>query len=167
MNIREILALNLRKLRRAKRLLQEQLAHDAGIDRTYISSLERCVYTASIDVVDSLARVLGVEAADLLKATVTDWRSEEKIASFQGCLETEHAESEALFCASRAIGPASYAFTIGSSPTKVPDVSSGCRDRHAPRGGRSAGVFHQALCPPLEFDPRVLVRLVRATAPLG
>jgi transcriptional regulator with XRE-family HTH domain len=67
MNIREILALNLRKLRRAKRLSQEQLAHDAGIDRTYISSLERCVYAASIDVVDSLARVLGVEAADLLK----------------------------------------------------------------------------------------------------
>ena len=64
---REILALNLRKLRRATRLSQEQLAHDAGIDRTYISSLERCVYAASIDVVDSLARVLGVEAAELLK----------------------------------------------------------------------------------------------------
>jgi transcriptional regulator with XRE-family HTH domain len=67
MNIREILAHNLIKLRRAKRLSQEVLAHDAGIDRTYISSLERCVYAASIDVVDSLARVLGVEAADLLK----------------------------------------------------------------------------------------------------
>jgi transcriptional regulator with XRE-family HTH domain len=67
MNIRENLALNLRRLRRAKRLSQEDLAHDAGIDRTYISSLERCVYAASIDVVDSLARVLGVEAADLLK----------------------------------------------------------------------------------------------------
>lgn len=67
MNIREILAHNLKKLRRAKRLSQEALAHDAGIDRTYISSLERCVYAASIDVVDSLAHVLGVEAADLLK----------------------------------------------------------------------------------------------------
>jgi len=67
MNIREILAHNLVKLRRAKRLSQEVLAHDAGIDRTYISSLERCVHAASIDVVDSLAHVLGVEAADLLK----------------------------------------------------------------------------------------------------
>jgi transcriptional regulator with XRE-family HTH domain len=43
------------------------LAHRAGIDRTYVSSLERSVYAAGIDVVDRIARVLGVEAADLLK----------------------------------------------------------------------------------------------------
>ena len=78
MNIREILALNLRKLRRAKRFSQEQLAHDAGIDRTYISSLERCVYAASIEVVDSLARVLGVEAADLLKPPLPTGRVKKK-----------------------------------------------------------------------------------------
>lgn len=67
MEIREVLALNLRKIRRAKGLSQEELAHRAKIDRTYISALERSVYAASIDVVDRLARVLGVEAADLLK----------------------------------------------------------------------------------------------------
>jgi transcriptional regulator with XRE-family HTH domain len=66
MEIREVLAVNLRKLRRAKGLSQEELAHRAKIDRTYISSLERSVYAAGIDVVDRLARVLGVEAADLL-----------------------------------------------------------------------------------------------------
>jgi transcriptional regulator with XRE-family HTH domain len=38
----------------------------AQIDRTYISALERCRYAASIDVVDRLAGVLGVGAADLL-----------------------------------------------------------------------------------------------------
>ena len=67
MDIREVLALNLRKCRRAKGLSQEELAHRAEIDRTYISSLERSVYAAGIDVVDRLARVLGVEAADLLR----------------------------------------------------------------------------------------------------
>lgn len=67
MEIREVLALNLRKFRRAKGLSQEELAHRAKIDRTYISALERSVYAASIDVVDRLARILGVEAADLLK----------------------------------------------------------------------------------------------------
>lgn len=67
MDIREVLALNLRKLRRVRGLSQEELAHRAEIDRTYISSLERCVYAAGIDVVDRLARVLGVEASDLLK----------------------------------------------------------------------------------------------------
>ena len=67
MEIREILAHNLKTYRRAQGLSQEELAHRAGIDRTYISSLERCVYAAGIDVVDSLAKVLGVEASDLLK----------------------------------------------------------------------------------------------------
>lgn len=67
MDIRDILALNLRKLRHARGLSQEELAHLAGIDRTYVSSLERSVYAAGIDVVDRIARVLGVEAADLLK----------------------------------------------------------------------------------------------------
>lgn len=66
MDIREVLALNLRKFRRAKGLSQEELAHRAEIDRTYISALERSVYAASIDVVDRLARVLGAEASELL-----------------------------------------------------------------------------------------------------
>ena len=66
MDIREILAINLRKLRQARGLSQEELAHRAEIDRTYISALERSVYAAGIDVVDRLACSLGVEAADLL-----------------------------------------------------------------------------------------------------
>jgi transcriptional regulator with XRE-family HTH domain len=66
MDIRGILAVNLRKLRQARGLSQEELAHRAEIDRTYISALERSVYAAGIDVVDRLAQVLGVEAADLL-----------------------------------------------------------------------------------------------------
>lgn len=62
-----MLALNLRKFRHAKGLSQEELADRAEIDRTYISAVERSVYAASIDVVDRLARGLGVEAADLLR----------------------------------------------------------------------------------------------------
>jgi transcriptional regulator with XRE-family HTH domain len=74
MEIREIFARNLRTLRQAKGLSQEELAHRAGIDRTYISALERNVYNASIDVVDRLAEALGVEAAELLKRSVRDLR---------------------------------------------------------------------------------------------
>jgi transcriptional regulator with XRE-family HTH domain len=66
MDIREVLAGNLKRYRKAAGLSQEELAHRAEIDRTYISSLERCIYAAGIDVVDRLARELGVEAADLL-----------------------------------------------------------------------------------------------------
>ncbi|MBB3403917.1 MULTISPECIES: helix-turn-helix transcriptional regulator [Rhizobium] len=67
MEIREVLARNLKAARLAKGLSQEELAHRAGIDRTYISSLERSIYNASIDVVDRLAKVLETEASDLLK----------------------------------------------------------------------------------------------------
>ena len=66
MEIREVLALNLRKYRQAQGLSQEELADRAEIDRTYISALERSRYAASIDVVDRLAKGLGVEAAELL-----------------------------------------------------------------------------------------------------
>ena len=67
MDIREILAVNLRKLRAARGISQEELAHRAEIDRTYISSLERSLYAASIDVLDKIAHVLNVEVSDLLK----------------------------------------------------------------------------------------------------
>ena len=67
MEIREVLALNLRKYRQAQGLSQEELADRADIDRTYISALERSVYAASIEVVDRLAQALGIEAADLLR----------------------------------------------------------------------------------------------------
>lgn len=68
MDIRDVLAANLRRLRKAAGLSQEELAHRAQIDRTYISALERSVYAAGIDVVDRIAKELGVEAADLLRA---------------------------------------------------------------------------------------------------
>jgi transcriptional regulator with XRE-family HTH domain len=66
MDIREVFARNLRRYRRAARLSQEELAHRSNLDRTYISSLERSVYAASIDVVDRLAVALEIQAADLL-----------------------------------------------------------------------------------------------------
>ena len=66
MDIREVLARNLRIYRQERGLSQEELAHRADLDRTYISALERCVYAASIDVLDKLATALNVEPADLL-----------------------------------------------------------------------------------------------------
>ena len=65
--IRDIFADNLKQARRAKGWSQEELAHQAEIDRTYVSALERRVYSASIDVVDRLAQVMGLTAADLLR----------------------------------------------------------------------------------------------------
>lgn len=67
MEIRDILARNLRRRRLSQGLSQEELAHRASMDRTYISSLERGVYGASIDMVERLARALDAEAWELLK----------------------------------------------------------------------------------------------------
>lgn len=67
MEIREILAQNMRRHRKAAGLSQEELADRVGIDRTYVSALERCVHAASVDLLDKVAKALGIEAADLLK----------------------------------------------------------------------------------------------------
>lgn len=69
MRIREVFAQNLRAARQARGLSQEELAHRADIDRTYISSLERCSYGASIDVLDRLASALDTKPWELLKPT--------------------------------------------------------------------------------------------------
>lgn len=66
MNIREVFALNLKKYRRLRGISQEELAHVADIDRTYVSALERRVYSASLDVVASIAKALDVEPSELL-----------------------------------------------------------------------------------------------------
>jgi len=70
MDIREVLARNLRIYRQQRGLSQEELAHRAEIDRTYVSALERCVYGVSIDILDRLAVALSVEAADLVQRSM-------------------------------------------------------------------------------------------------
>ncbi len=70
MNIREVFARNLRKARHSKGFSQEALAYEAGIDRTYVSALERGVYGATIDMVEKLAVVLDVEPSTLLQRSV-------------------------------------------------------------------------------------------------
>lgn len=67
MVIREIVAANLRALRAARHLSQEHLADLVGIDRTYVSALERCKYAASVDVLERIAAALDVEVIDLVR----------------------------------------------------------------------------------------------------
>ena len=67
MTLRQIFASNLRRLRAERELTQEKLADLAGIDRTYVSALERQVYSASLDTIERLAEILDVAASELLK----------------------------------------------------------------------------------------------------
>jgi transcriptional regulator with XRE-family HTH domain len=66
MNSRDLVAWNMRRLRVAKGLSQERLAHDAGVDRTYVSRLERKVENPSIGVLEKIAAALQVHISELL-----------------------------------------------------------------------------------------------------
>ncbi|MEO4045428.1 helix-turn-helix transcriptional regulator [Hoeflea sp. CAU 1731] len=59
-----LVARNLRKLRVQRMLSQEALAVDAGIDRTYVSRMERGLENPTINVLSKIAKALDVELAD-------------------------------------------------------------------------------------------------------
>ena len=67
MTLREVFARNLRRWRSERRLSQEELAFRANVSRGYMSDLERAAYSASLDVVERIAKVLAVEPAQLLE----------------------------------------------------------------------------------------------------
>lgn len=65
-DVRAILAWNVRRLRVGLAISQEQLALRAGLDRTYISALERKIWNVSLGNVEKLADALGVKPWQLL-----------------------------------------------------------------------------------------------------
>jgi len=67
MDLRDVFAGNLRRLRHAKRLSQDDLAYEAEVSRSYLSQLEKGAFYASLKIVGKVAAVLGVEPAELLK----------------------------------------------------------------------------------------------------
>src|SRR2546421_9778175 len=67
MDLREVFATNLRRLRHAKGLSQDDLAYEAGVSRSYLSQIEKGVFFASLKIVGKLASALDAEPAELLK----------------------------------------------------------------------------------------------------
>jgi transcriptional regulator with XRE-family HTH domain len=65
--LRDVLAKNMRRLRASRGLSQEALAYECGINRTYLSSVERSERNVSIDNIARIAKGLRVEAWTLLK----------------------------------------------------------------------------------------------------
>ncbi|MBL8570041.1 MAG: helix-turn-helix transcriptional regulator [Phreatobacter sp.] len=66
MDGRTTLSLNLRRIRVAKGISQERLAYDSGMDRSYVSGIERGIENPTIDVIDRLAKVLEISIDQLL-----------------------------------------------------------------------------------------------------
>jgi transcriptional regulator with XRE-family HTH domain len=67
MDLREVFATNLRRLRHAKGLSQDDLAYEAEVSRSYLSQLEKGAFYASLKIVGKLAVVLEVDPAELLR----------------------------------------------------------------------------------------------------
>lgn len=67
MNGRALLAWNLRKLRAEREVSQERLAADTGVDRAYVSEIEREQGNATVDVLDRLATALNVQIIDFFR----------------------------------------------------------------------------------------------------
>lgn len=67
MDLPDVFARNLRRLRAERGWTQQELADKAEMDRTYLSALERGAYSATIDMVAKIAGAFGVEPASMLK----------------------------------------------------------------------------------------------------
>jgi transcriptional regulator with XRE-family HTH domain len=65
--LRDVLAKNMRRLRAARGLSQEALAYECGINRTYLSGVERSERNVSIDNIARIARGLQIDPWKLLK----------------------------------------------------------------------------------------------------
>jgi transcriptional regulator with XRE-family HTH domain len=56
----------MKRLRKERGWSQETLADEAGLDRTYISGIERVVRNPTVTVIDRVSVALGCRLGDLL-----------------------------------------------------------------------------------------------------
>ncbi len=67
MDLRQVFAANLRRLRHARGLSQENLAYEAEVNRTYMSKIEKGATWVGLEIIGKLAAVLEVEPAEMLR----------------------------------------------------------------------------------------------------
>lgn len=66
MDLNEVMATNLRRMRHDRKMTQEELADRAGLSLRYVGSIERADVSASVTVLGLIADALGVEPYELL-----------------------------------------------------------------------------------------------------
>lgn len=67
MDLKEVMAINMRRLRQDQKLTQEELAAQADISMRYLGSIERARVSASVTVLGRLASALNVDPCELIK----------------------------------------------------------------------------------------------------
>ncbi|MGO4623840.1 helix-turn-helix domain-containing protein [Ensifer sp. 2YAB10] len=66
MDLKEVMAVNLRRVRHGKKLTQEELAHRTGLSVRHIGDIERAKTSATVTVLGQISEVLGVDPSELL-----------------------------------------------------------------------------------------------------
>jgi transcriptional regulator with XRE-family HTH domain len=66
MDLKEVMAVNLRRMRHDRNMTQEELADRSGISARYIGAIERAGVSASVTVLGRIADALGAKPGDLL-----------------------------------------------------------------------------------------------------
>lgn len=67
MDLKEVMAINMRRLRYDKKLTQEELAERSGLSMRYVGSIERGSVSASVSVLGKVAAALDVDPCDLIR----------------------------------------------------------------------------------------------------
>lgn len=67
MDLKEVVAANLRRARHGKKLTQEELADLSGLSSRYIGAVERADKSPTVTALGRIANALEIEPADLLK----------------------------------------------------------------------------------------------------
>ncbi|MCL2021282.1 MAG: helix-turn-helix domain-containing protein [Betaproteobacteria bacterium] len=92
LDIGQIFGEILRHHRSEKNISQEELAYRAGVDRTFVSRLERGIRQPTITTLIGLGRALGVPAADLVRETEKEYLRQGDFGSSRYILDSRPRE---------------------------------------------------------------------------
>lgn len=68
----ESVAKTIRKIRKEKNINQESLAYISGLDRTYISGVERGVRNITLESLETVIKALGMSNSEFLKLLIEE-----------------------------------------------------------------------------------------------
>jgi transcriptional regulator with XRE-family HTH domain len=67
MGLKQAMAINVRRERYARQFTQEELADRAGLSARYLGSIERGTVSASVTVLEQLAKALRIDPCELIR----------------------------------------------------------------------------------------------------
>lgn len=67
MDLKDVMAINMRRLRHDKGLTQEEMAARSGLSMRYVGSIERAAVSASVSVLGRIASALDVDPCELIR----------------------------------------------------------------------------------------------------